>query len=236
MADRTLAIIRKILNWHEAKMSSAKKSASRENAVGEYAHALAHHLATTLPEGEDRGGYWDAALDLWPYLPEEQTLWAIQRAADVCAYRARILQEEADNLRRMLQEDDRLRQWPTPKTAAPLELCNHILNDQGEEGETWSLRERGLTKAEIAWASDRAEDIDERRLARRILGVLQGNMKMETAALLARFLAAHGQSERESFADYIRAARKYYCSPLTDAEVEWVVEHEADIERARYDR
>ena len=55
-------------------MSSAKKSASRENAVGEYAHALAHHLATTLPEGEDRGGYWDAALDLWPYLPEEQTL------------------------------------------------------------------------------------------------------------------------------------------------------------------
>ena len=86
------------------------------------------------------------------------------------------------------------------------------------------MRERGLTEAEIAWASDRAEDIDERRLARRILGVLQGNMKMETAALLARFLAAHGQSERESFADYIRAARKIICSPLTDAEVEWVVD------------
>ena len=81
-------------------------------------------------------------------------------------------------------------------------------------------RARGPTEAEIAWAYDRAEDIDERRLARRILGVLQGNMKMETAAPLARFLAAHGKSERESFADYIRAARKYYCSALTDAEVE----------------
>jgi hypothetical protein len=122
---------------------------------------LADFLASTLPTEGKSGDYWDVVIDRWRLLDDTETLLrAIQRAAEICARRARILQEEAANLRPQVEEDARLRIASVPKhQEAAMELCSYLLNDTDTSDVSGVIRERwpDLSKGEILWASDLAE-------------------------------------------------------------------------------